>query len=61
MIPVGRCYPGSFGLYFGKGNLIFRDYGKQVYTIASREKNRAIRVYEKYGVLKDPAFGRFGN
>lgn len=47
------------GCTFGKGNLIFRDYGKQVYTIASREKNRAIRVYEKYGVLKDPAFGRF--
>jgi len=29
---------------FGKGNLIFNDYGKNVYTIASREKNKAIRL-----------------
>jgi len=29
---------------FGKGNLIFNDYGKNVYTIASRDKNKAIRL-----------------
>jgi len=47
------------GCTFGKGNLIFQDYGKQVYTIASRQKNRAVRVYEKFGVLKGPEFDRF--
>lgn len=32
------------GCTFGKGNLIFRDYGKNVYTIASREKQKAVRI-----------------
>lgn len=36
---------------FGKGNLIFKDYGKNVYTIASREQNRAVRIAQKYGAL----------
>ncbi len=29
---------------FGKGNLIFRDYGKQVFTLGERGSGRAVRV-----------------
>ncbi|MBU1156239.1 MAG: TraR/DksA C4-type zinc finger protein [Proteobacteria bacterium] len=29
---------------FGKGNLIWRDYGKQAFTVIDRQKNRAVRV-----------------
>lgn len=32
------------GCTFGKGNLIFRDWGKQVYTFIDRKTGRAIRV-----------------
>jgi len=32
------------GCTLGKGNLFFRDYGKQVYTIARRDGNKAVRV-----------------
>ncbi len=32
------------GCTFGKGNLIFRDYGKQVYTVYSRHSGRGVRV-----------------
>ncbi len=32
------------GCTFGKGNLIFHDYGKQVYTVYSRKQSRAVRV-----------------
>ena len=32
------------GCTFGKGNLIFHDYGKQVYTLFSRPTGRGIRV-----------------
>lgn len=32
------------GCTFGKGNLIFRDFGKQVYTFIKRPSNRAIRI-----------------
>jgi formylmethanofuran dehydrogenase subunit E len=32
---------------FGKGNLIFKDYGKHVYTFYSRDKERALRIYFK--------------
>jgi len=32
------------GCTFGKGNLIFRDYGKQVFTFALRPSGRAVRV-----------------
>ncbi len=32
------------GCTFGKGNLIFRDYGKQVYTIYSRSSGKGVRV-----------------
>ena len=42
------------GCTFGKGNLIFKDYGKSVYTIASREKNRAVRIAQKYQAQPHP-------
>jgi formylmethanofuran dehydrogenase subunit E len=32
------------GCTFGKGNLIFRDWGKQVFTFLDRGANRAVRV-----------------
>lgn len=32
------------GCTFGKGNLIFRDWGKQVFTFLDRRANRAVRV-----------------
>ena len=32
------------GCTFGKGNLIFRDYGKHAYTIFNRANGRAVRV-----------------
>ncbi len=36
-----QCLTGST---FGKGNLIFRNYGKQVYTIYSRNSHKGVRV-----------------
>ncbi|MBI5204712.1 MAG: TraR/DksA C4-type zinc finger protein [Nitrospirae bacterium] len=32
------------GCTFGKGNLIFKDYGKQVYTFIKRPSGKAIRI-----------------
>ena len=32
------------GCTFGKGNLLFKDYGKQVYTLYSRSTRKGIRV-----------------
>ena len=32
------------GCTFGKGNLIFKDYGKQVYTFYSRNKGKGVRM-----------------
>lgn len=32
------------GCTFGKGNLIFKDYGKQVYIFIDRKKGKAIRI-----------------
>lgn len=32
------------GCTLGKGNLLFRDLGKQVYTFGSRSSNRALRI-----------------
>ena len=32
------------GCTFGKGNLIFRDYGKQVYTFLRRPSGEAVRI-----------------
>lgn len=36
------------GCTFGKGNLIFRDYGKQVYTFFDRKKYKAVRISVDY-------------
>jgi len=35
------------GCTFGKGNLIFKDYGKYVYTFMNRENQKAIRISVK--------------
>lgn len=35
------------GCTFGKGNLIFFDFGKQVYTFVSRDSGKAVRVSMK--------------
>ena len=32
------------GCTFGKGNLIFKDYGKAVYTVIDRSSGRALRI-----------------
>ena len=36
------------GATFGKGNLIFRDYGKHVYTFYSRRSGAGVRISEDY-------------
>jgi len=38
------------GCTFGKGNLIFRDYGKHVFTFFNRDTGRGIRVSRRKGV-----------
>ena len=40
------------GCTFGKGNLIFVDNGKQVFTIYSRDQDKALRIYFKGDVFK---------
>ncbi|RBQ23426.1 hypothetical protein ALNOE001_10080 [Candidatus Methanobinarius endosymbioticus] len=35
------------GCTFGKGNLIFKDYGKGVYTVINRNMNKAVRLAMK--------------
>lgn len=47
------------GCTFGKGNLIFKDYGKNVYTVASREKGRAVRMAQKFGATGGPESDRY--
>ncbi len=43
------------GCTVGKGNLIVRDYGKQGYTFALREKKKAVRITAKWpeGLMQD--------
>jgi formylmethanofuran dehydrogenase subunit E len=41
------------GCTFGKGNLVFKDNGKQVFTIYSRGDGKALRIYFK-GELTGP-------
>jgi formylmethanofuran dehydrogenase subunit E len=41
------------GCTFGKGNLMFKDYGKSVYTIARRDNNRAVRIAQKFNDQPD--------
>jgi len=42
------------GCTFGKGNLLFRDYGKQVYTIYARTSRSGVRVlFHGKGIPRD--------
>jgi formylmethanofuran dehydrogenase subunit E len=36
------------GATFGKGNLVFRDYGKHVYTFFNRRTGQGVRISEDY-------------
>ncbi len=48
------------GATFGKGNLIFRDYGKHVYTFYNRRTGQGIRISEDYrGFENDPRYPEF--
>ncbi|MCD4818596.1 MAG: formylmethanofuran dehydrogenase subunit E family protein [Candidatus Cloacimonetes bacterium] len=40
------------GCTFGKGNLIFNNYGKMVYTFYDRKSAKAVRVCRKSSVKK---------
>ncbi len=40
------------GCTFGKGNLIYRDYGKHVFIMASRSSGKGIRIALKAGALE---------
>ncbi|GAW93051.1 FmdE family protein [Calderihabitans maritimus] len=40
------------GCSFGKGNLLFRDFGKQVFIIGNRNGEQALRVALRYGALR---------
>jgi len=42
------------GCTFGKGNLIFKDYGKSVYTIARCDTKQAVRIVQKFKEISDP-------
>ncbi len=45
------------GCTFGKGNLIFRDYGKHVYTFYNRRTGQGVRISEDYrGFENDSRF-----
>jgi formylmethanofuran dehydrogenase subunit E len=45
------------GCTFGKGNLLFRDYGKHVYTFFNRATGKGVRISEDYrGFENDPRF-----
>ncbi len=47
------------GCTFGKGNLIFRDYGKQVYTFVRRDSGEAVRIAVTWpGLTEDEKTGR---
>lgn len=41
---------------FGKGNLVFEDNGKQVFTVGDRTRDRAVRI-----ALRSDAFGPVGD
>ncbi|GAB4252675.1 MAG: FmdE family protein [Thermoleophilia bacterium] len=43
---------------FGKGNLIFRDYGKQVFTLGDRRTGRAVRVALRFDAFDSQGGGR---
>ena len=41
-----------FSCTLGKGNLIYKDHGKQVYTLINRKRGRAVRVAMKPGPFR---------
>jgi len=41
------------GCTFGKGNLVFKDYGKQAFTFYSRDKNKALRIYFRGDIFEE--------
>lgn len=46
------------GATFGKGNLIFRDYGKHVYTFFNRRTGQGVRMAEDFrGFENDSRYG----
>ena len=45
------------GCTFGKGNFIFQDYGKQVYTIYSRNSGKGVRAHFRDGAAPETARG----
>jgi len=46
------------GATFGKGNLIFRDYGKHVYTFFNRRTGKGVRIAEDFrGFESDSRYG----
>lgn len=47
------------GCSFGKGNLVFHDYGKHVYTFYNRRTGRGVRISEDYrGFENDERYAR---
>jgi formylmethanofuran dehydrogenase subunit E len=47
------------GCTMGKGNLIFKDYGKQVYTFINRKTGKAMRISLKNNIDEiDPEFSK---
>ena len=49
------------GCTFGKGNLVFNDYGKGVFSFFSRDKKKGIRVrYRKFPSLPESEQARLG-
>ena len=46
------------GCTFGKGNLIFRDYGKHVYTLYDRGTHRGVRISFKVEKLPEALRGK---
>ncbi|HAK61335.1 MAG TPA: formylmethanofuran dehydrogenase [Nitrospiraceae bacterium] len=45
------------GCTFGKGNFVFRDFGKHVYTFYNRKTGEGIRIAEDYrGYENDPRY-----
>jgi formylmethanofuran dehydrogenase subunit E len=45
------------GCTFGKGNFLFRDYGKHVYSFYNRTSGKGVRISEDYrGFDNDPRF-----
>ncbi len=49
------------GCTFGKGNLIFKDVGKRVYTFFDRRTGKGVRIVEKYAPFESPGFQELKN